>query len=168
MAGAEGPARPLAVVLALVVRDGRVLMIRRRHPPYTGRWCLIGGKVEPGESLTTAWRREVCEETGLEPVLEGLVGWVDEVLVADEGVLAHYHLWIGVGHLSGGLGGDTGEGEVAWVEPVDPAIAPTDRYIVQTFVGATAFRAERVVVRVRADGYWLESVESLPLGRARG
>jgi len=50
--------------VAALVRDenGHVLFIRRADD---GRWGLPAGGIEPGESPTTAVRREVAEETGL-------------------------------------------------------------------------------------------------------
>lgn len=57
------PSKVLAVA-AIIVRDGRILLIQRGNPPQQGRWTLPGGKVEAGESLQQAVRREVAEETG--------------------------------------------------------------------------------------------------------
>lgn len=61
-----GPAVP-TVAVGVVARDpdGRLLMIRRGHPPAEGTWSLPGGRVEPGETLAAAATREVAEETGL-------------------------------------------------------------------------------------------------------
>lgn len=50
-----------------VVHDpaGRLLLVRRAHEPHAGLWSLPGGRVEAGETLEQAVRREVAEETGL-------------------------------------------------------------------------------------------------------
>jgi mutator protein MutT len=50
---------------AVVIRDGRVLLIRRGKEPLRGRWMIPGGTVEAGETLEEALVREIEEETGL-------------------------------------------------------------------------------------------------------
>lgn len=57
--------------------DGRLLTIRRGHPPDEGRWSLPGGRVEPGESDTEAVVRELAEETGLRVEPGSLIGQVE-------------------------------------------------------------------------------------------
>jgi len=44
----------------------RVLLIRRGHEPFRGRYALPGGFIEVGETAEAACRREVQEETGIE------------------------------------------------------------------------------------------------------
>ncbi|GAA5514248.1 nucleoside triphosphatase NudI [Deinococcus carri] len=56
--------RPVVCVGALVWGpDGRVLLVRTTK--WRGRWGVPGGKVEWGETLADAVRREFREETGL-------------------------------------------------------------------------------------------------------
>ncbi len=52
---------------AVIVKDGRVLMVHERSRRSGGGewWTLPGGGLEPGETAEEAVRREVFEETGL-------------------------------------------------------------------------------------------------------
>jgi 8-oxo-dGTP diphosphatase len=61
------------------VKDGRLLMIRRAKEPGAGLWSLPGGRVEHGEYLAGALRREVAEETGLSVEVRDLVGILEVV-----------------------------------------------------------------------------------------
>lgn len=65
---------PTVGVGAVVVRDGALLLVRRGRDPGRGLWSLPGGRVEHGERLADAVRREVREETGLEVEAGELLG----------------------------------------------------------------------------------------------
>jgi 8-oxo-dGTP diphosphatase len=58
--------RTPALATDCVVFDplGRVLLIRRGHEPCAGKHALPGGFVKIGETVASACRREVKEETG--------------------------------------------------------------------------------------------------------
>jgi 8-oxo-dGTP diphosphatase len=71
--------RPEVCVGAVVVEDGRLLLIRRGHGPAQGEWSVPGGRVEAGELMAEAVVRELAEETGLEGVCGELIGWVERV-----------------------------------------------------------------------------------------
>jgi ADP-ribose pyrophosphatase YjhB (NUDIX family) len=84
------PAAPVVGVGGVVVRDGKVLLIRRGKEPLYGRWVVPGGTVELGETLEEALAREMEEETCLrvEPVLVLTV--FDRIERERERVLYHY------------------------------------------------------------------------------
>ena len=64
---------------AVVVRDGRSLIVKRAHEPRKGEWSLPGGLLELGESLQDAIRREIKEETHLDVVVGPIIETFDRV-----------------------------------------------------------------------------------------
>jgi 8-oxo-dGTP diphosphatase len=86
----EFPDTPLIGVGAVVVDEGRVLLVRRGTEPLRGEWSLPGGLLEVGEALSAGVVREVKEETGLtvEPV--ELIELLDRIHREGERVRYHY------------------------------------------------------------------------------
>src|SRR6478672_5318570 len=66
------------VVIAAIVRDGKVLIAQRRaNDSFAGFWEFPGGKREPGESIEECLRRDLREELGIDAEL-GEVVWRTE------------------------------------------------------------------------------------------
>ena len=86
----EYPDAPLVGVGAVIVEDGRVLLVKRGHPPLAGEWSIPGGVLELGETLREAVIREAREETCLTVETDDLLGVYDRVL-RDEGHRTLYH-----------------------------------------------------------------------------
>lgn len=63
--GITGPSAPQVGVGAVVISDGKVLLVKRGKDPGRGYWAIPGGGVELGESLAEAAEREIKEETGV-------------------------------------------------------------------------------------------------------
>lgn len=56
---------PQAASSAILERDGRFLLIRRKNPPSADLFAFPGGRAEPGENPSETALREFFEETGI-------------------------------------------------------------------------------------------------------
>src|SRR5438876_11701389 len=90
----EYPDRPLVGVGAVIIRDSRVLLIRRRQAPLLGEWSLPGGVLECGETLREAVVREAREETGLVVETSEMLGVYERVNRGDEGRVRYHYVLI--------------------------------------------------------------------------
>ncbi|MEO0079867.1 MAG: NUDIX domain-containing protein [candidate division WOR-3 bacterium] len=104
----------LPVALAAVFNSGRVLLIRRKRPPFSGLWGMLGGKVRYGEDLDEAVVREVREESGVRARFESLCGVVTESLFSGRSLKMNYLLMVcRLQAITSRIRG-SGEGEVRW------------------------------------------------------
>ena len=113
------PDRPYVGVGAVIVQDGKVLLVKRKHEPLAGHWSLPGGAVEVGETLEACLLREMLEETGLEVRVGPVVEVLDRITHDDQGrVMYHFVL---VDYLCWPTGGAlTADSDVAEAEFADP------------------------------------------------
>ena len=114
----EYPDYPRVGVGAVVLHEGRVLMVRRGGQPSSGKWSLPGGLVEVGETIAEAACREIAEECGCVIRLAGVAGVVDRIVRdADGRVRYHYVL---VDYLaypeSAAITAGSDAAEACWVE----------------------------------------------------
>jgi 8-oxo-dGTP diphosphatase len=83
---------PRVAVAALAVKDGKILLVKRKYPPGAGKWSLPGGHVELGERLEEAVLRELKEETGVDGVVKGFLAPVE--YIEQDGGQVRYHFVI--------------------------------------------------------------------------
>jgi 8-oxo-dGTP diphosphatase len=79
----------------------KVLLIKRRTPPFKGYWALPGGRVDPGETVEQTIVREVKEETGLDVTIVRKIGEYHEQGVQDGEEYDYYPACFLVKKLSG-------------------------------------------------------------------
>jgi len=101
-------------------QDGAILLIRRGTPPSEGLWSVPGGRVEWGETLSEAVRREVLEETGLEVEVGEVAGLVERIYEGFHYVIVDYFVTVLGGALQ--AGGDVREAR--WVPETEVEALP--------------------------------------------
>ena len=93
---------------AVIVHEGKVVLIRRRFEPLAGQWSLPGGAVEVGETLEGCVAREMAEETGLQVDVGPVIEVFDRITRDPDGriryhfVLVDYLCWPVAGTLRPG------------------------------------------------------------------
>ena len=87
------PNRPIVGVGVAIIRDGKILLEKRKNEPGRGKWSIPGGIVELGESLEQTVVRETREETGLFVSKPEPIDVVNQVTL-DENGKTKYHFVI--------------------------------------------------------------------------
>ena len=69
---------PALTVDAIAIKDGQIILIKRKNPPFQGSYALPGGFVDYGETVENAVIREFKEETGLDAEIKDFNGIYSE------------------------------------------------------------------------------------------
>ena len=108
------PDRPFVGVGAVIVHQGRVVLIKRRFEPLAGQWSLPGGAVDVGETLVECVAREMLEETGLVVEVGPVVEVFDRIIHDGDGRVQFHYVLVDYlcrpdrRHPASGLGRDRG------------------------------------------------------------
>jgi ADP-ribose pyrophosphatase YjhB (NUDIX family) len=134
------PQRPYLAVSAAILRDGKVLIVRRARKPALGVYTLPGGVVEAGETLEEAVRREVREETALDIEPVALAGH-REVIIRDAQARTERHfvvLCFASRWLSGEPQLNDELDEARWIDPQELAGLKTTEGLAEIVAAAAA------------------------------
>ncbi len=65
---------PSVAADSILIRDGKLLLVRRKNEPYRGYYALPGGILDEWETLEQCALRELMEETGINGRIRSLLG----------------------------------------------------------------------------------------------
>jgi len=132
---------PVPAVIAVVIRRGEALLVRRANPPDAGLWGFPGGKIEFGETVAEAAVRELREETAIAAEAQDVITTLDVLVPSEDGGIRQHYILIAVRcrWLSGepAAGDDALEAQWFPVSALDPHVLP-----MSADVDAIARRAE--------------------------
>jgi len=77
---------------ALIVNNGKIVLVRRSKEPAKGEWSIPGGLVKVGETLKQAVIREVFEETGLDVEPNTLVELLERIFSDDRNRIRYHYI----------------------------------------------------------------------------
>ena len=109
---------PSVGVGAVVVHEGRILLVKRGKEPLRGRWVVPGGTVELGETLEDALVREILEETAIRVAPREVATVFDRIQKTGGRVVYHYVIVDFVCDYVAGVAKAGSDAEaVAWATP---------------------------------------------------
>lgn len=114
--GREYPQRPVPAVHAAILKENRILLIKRLNEPSRGRWSLPGGRIELGETIYEAIKREVLEECSIEIEIEHVLDVGSNIVRDDEGRIRYHYVLIYVlaRHTGGEVRAQSDAGDFMW------------------------------------------------------
>lgn len=121
MSHREYPDHPRVGVGAVVLRDGRVLLVRRGVEPARGLWAIPGGGLKLGETLQQGAEREIREETGI-VIRAGAPIFTCDSLERDGNGRVRFHYVIvdmSADYVNGDVKGADDALEARWVAPAE-------------------------------------------------
>ena len=129
MSRREYPDRPVVGIGAVVIRDGKILLVKRGVAPSKGLWAIPGGALDLGETLQQAAEREILEETGVtirarEPI------YAFDFFERDESGRIRFHFVIvdvAADYISGDVKGADDALDARWLAPADLDLLPVSK-----------------------------------------
>jgi ADP-ribose pyrophosphatase YjhB (NUDIX family) len=102
---------PFPTISVTILKDGQVLLGKRRGEPGKGKWAMPSGYIEQDEDFLSAAVREAKEETGLDVAIRGIVN-VESAFISPEYYFLTVHLVAEV--LGGELAANDDLAEPGW------------------------------------------------------
>ena len=130
---------PLAVAISALIKDNKILLIKRAKGDYAGLLGLPGGKVETNEHLSQAAIREILEESGIKSIFKKHIGFVSEHLIENKEISKHFLLHVCELEPVNTKISSNSEGRLAWyklndIQKIKDKIIPSDLLMIEKMI----------------------------------
>jgi 8-oxo-dGTP diphosphatase len=129
MSKREYPDYPRVGIGAIVIKEGKVLMIKRAAKPNQNLWAIPGGMLELGETLQEGAEREIFEETGIR-IKAGNPIYTFDFMERDSDGQLHFHYIIidlEATYLEGEVAAADDALDACWMSPEDCQCRPVSK-----------------------------------------
>lgn len=123
MSSSQASEVPRVAVGAIVIKDEKILLVKRNKAPQKDLWAIPGGSVELGETLQEAAEREIQEETGLTVMAKEPVHTFDLIERNDRGAVRFHYVIVDLSaeYIKGELRPADDARDARWFFPKDLA-----------------------------------------------
>ena len=122
-----------------IIKDNRILLIKRNKYPFIGLWSLLGGKLEYSEHIDECALREAKEETSLDHAFKRYCGVISEQIITNGELSDQFLLFLchlepeHTNHI------ESEEGELKWfdledLEEIKDSMVPSDYHIINNML----------------------------------
>ncbi|MDI6743408.1 MAG: NUDIX hydrolase [Smithella sp.] len=124
--GNSYPAAPRVGVGAIVIKDDKVLLVKRGVEPSKGLWAIPGGTLKLGETMQECAAREILEETGVRINVKDCAYVFDYIEREDEGKIKFHFAIVdyAADYVSGDPQGSDDALEARWLSAEDLQTMP--------------------------------------------
>jgi len=155
---------PLAVAIAALIKDNKILMIKRAKGSYSGLWGFPGGKIEFDEHVSEAAVRELFEESNIKAKFKNHLGFVSEHLIEDNKIIRHFLLHVCELTPKNTEFVEGREGELAWfdldnINRVKEHLIPSDFLIINNLIKNSGNTYYNCVIEKSGDFHVLKKFE---------
>lgn len=135
------PDHPIIAVGAVVIKDHRVLLVRRGHAPAKGQWAIPGGRIKLGETLQAAAEREIMEETGILIKAKTPVYTLDSIHRTPDGRIRYHYVIVDLAadYISGEPRAGDDADDVCWVSREELHQYPVNKSTLDLLINRLGF-----------------------------